>query len=276
MSARPRILICCVSDPETQRWSEVLRDGAEAIELDTTRRENIDLILIGAAAQAPDWIHEGAGRSEELVGIISLGGQALDTDLVLPAEATEAEVQLACRLMHEIVTLRRQLARRESQARRLLDESRKDHLTGISNRRHWDETLATWPGGLLAILDIDAFKKINDLHGHAAGDRVLARTAVALASAVRNRDLVARLGGDEFGLLLSGVKQESAFAVADRLRKAVSEAAPEGIAFTASLGFVLTAGMPREKWQLSADGALLAAKRAGRNRSCQADGRNFS
>jgi len=159
---------------------------------------------------------------------------------------------------------------------RLAQEAFTDALTTLGNRRQFDHVMAqAWaPGpaeGTLALVDIDHFKRINDSHGHAVGDQVLAELGRLLQSALRPADRAFRLGGEEFGIWLPGTRVEAALAVCDRLRQRVAgapwtELAP-GLAVTASFGVapVLAADTPAVLCA-RADGALYAAKRAGRDR----------
>ena len=167
-------------------------------------------------------------------------------------------------------------------ARRRLEEMAvKDGLTGLANRRRFDEALEVEfrraqrearPLSLLMI-DIDNFKALNDAHGHPAGDRVLRRLAGLLAGfAQRAGDVAARYGGEEFALLLPHTGATHAEATAEQLRAAV--AAPgtltsDVIPITISIGLATTdnsrlAALPESLVQL-ADEALYAAKHAGKN-----------
>lgn len=169
---------------------------------------------------------------------------------------------------------------------RLLDEvAQRDGLTGIYNRRRFDEYLArVWQHGMrehrpvtLLFADIDHFKKFNDRYGHQAGDEALKAVAKILARAARRPlDVAARFGGEEFAVLLYDTTQEHATRVAeqtmDEVRKlniphAGSTAAPM---LTISVGIACVVPMARRSpaglVQL-ADQALYAAKDAGRNQS---------
>lgn len=157
--------------------------------------------------------------------------------------------------------------------------SRRDVLTGLPNRRAFEEELAREvaragrDGKPLAVvmLDVDRFKVVNDSHGHAAGDAVLREVAARAAAAVRAGDLVARIGGEEFVLLLHGADLPGALELAERVRVAVA-AAPVAagdrpLAVTASLGCaVLAPGEGPEALVARADARLYDAKRAGRDR----------
>ena len=217
------------------------------------------------------------------LGVIRIGGQG-PADVRLPADVTGRELRLACRLLAQVVRLRRKDRARAGMHRRLRNEALTDPLTGLPNRRAWDRTLPERLAAVgersgrlcLAILDLDHFKRVNDLHGHAAGDEVLRTVGKLLLAGLRGDDFVARLGGDEFGLLLSVPDETAARAVIDRVRVGL----PEGLAgqpthaVTASAGYHLVPGENRSSPLPSpdalftlADTALREAKRRGRDRT---------
>ncbi|WP_372425244.1 GGDEF domain-containing protein [Salinarimonas chemoclinalis] len=169
----------------------------------------------------------------------------------------------------------------EQELRRL---SHTDELTQTLNRRGFDAALRREialagryqrPFSLVAV-DIDHFKRINDVHGHAAGDRVLAAVSELLRSAVRaDADVIGRIGGEEFVLLLPSTRKEGAMALAERIRERLAaqsfDVAGERIAVSASFGVAEGAPDTDEDAVLrAADAALYAAKRSGRNRVCLA------
>ena len=111
-------------------------------------------------------------------------------------------------------------------------EAATDELTGLSNRRAWNEWMAReeercgrygHPAALL-VVDVDGLKRVNDSAGHAAGDTLIVRTAQALRQAARQNDVVARLGGDEFGILAIECDRTGAEALLERTRLALREA----------------------------------------------------
>lgn len=204
-------------------------------------------------------------------------------DVCLPADCSDGELVLACRLLAEVVRLRRE-RRYEMQTRNtLLRLALTDTLTGLANRRAWHEAVSMRWAALrgsrvtvcLAIVDLDEFKRLNDAYGHSAGDRALEVAGEALAGEVRRDDFVARLGGDEFGLLLVGVDPASVAAVVERVRSGLSArmSAALELPFTASAGFA-TSSDPQladsEALFQQADEALRAAKQQGRNRTVSA------
>ncbi|MDD9939551.1 MAG: GGDEF domain-containing protein [Myxococcales bacterium] len=165
--------------------------------------------------------------------------------------------------------------------RQMYESASRDGLTGIYNKRFFQERLANEVAFAvrhqsslsLLLFDIDHFKRINDCHGHPAGDYVLASLADIVVPVIRGEDLFARYGGEEFALLTRGIDAESAAALAERIRRAI-----EGFPFvhegqelkvTTSVGVVT---MPREDISggddliAAADKALYEAKHSGRNR----------
>lgn len=162
----------------------------------------------------------------------------------------------------------------------LADLARRDALTGLANRRAFEEALqrevarARRTGDALAVvaLDIDHFKRVNDTHGHAAGDVALAEVAQRAQRALRAEDLLARIGGEELAALLPGATLASAAEVAERIRRAVCDAgitvADAVIDLTVSLGCATLHAEEREAAALlaRADARLYDAKRGGRNR----------
>jgi diguanylate cyclase (GGDEF)-like protein len=151
-----------------------------------------------------------------------------------------------------------------------------DPLTGLANRRHFDEVLSSelsranrHQGVLsLAIIDLDDFKAFNDRHGHPAGDAALKAVALLLRARVRGHDTVARLGGEEFAVLMVGACGEAACRTAERIRASVSEHPfGAGVRITVSIGLATAPGDGSTPAELvrEADRALYRAKDSGRN-----------
>ena len=163
---------------------------------------------------------------------------------------------------------------------RLRESSQRDALTGLFNRGEWMRRLnACYDGArrdpaphAVLLLDIDHFKRVNDGHGHPAGDEVLVRVAQTLVSASRAQDLVGRLGGEEFALLLPHTDLQAASQLAERLRLAVRDTGivwkQQRLSVTGSIGVAVAAAQDLGPASLleRADAALYRAKHGGRNR----------
>jgi len=156
-----------------------------------------------------------------------------------------------------------------------------DALTGIQNRRYFDDALREYlaefgriekPIGLM-ILDLDHFKQINDNHGHNIGDEVLREVAKCLKDMTRYHDVVARLGGEEFAVVAPNMDSELLLKLAERIRRAIANLAVLSgnvrLKITTSVGLAVWDG--RENADVffdRADKMLYEAKRLGRNRVC--------
>jgi diguanylate cyclase (GGDEF)-like protein/PAS domain S-box-containing protein len=158
----------------------------------------------------------------------------------------------------------------------------RDGLTGLANRRCFDETLhAEWARALrqcqplsLLMVDVDNFKAYNDTNGHLGGDECLKRIATAVSSEMRANDLVARYGGEEFAVILPNQSLKGAATVAERIRTRVEQLqlpnrmAP-GEHVTVSIGAATALAAPENSASdllATADAALYRAKHMGRNR----------
>jgi diguanylate cyclase len=172
------------------------------------------------------------------------------------------------------------LARRLREQNQLLsEESRTDGLSGLLNRRYWEEAVSAeyqrWrryerPTSLL-MLDIDHFKLINDRYGHPVGDEVIRNVAAILRAALREEDVPGRYGGEEFGILLPDTAAAGAEVIAERIRRRIEGAAlaKSGLRATVSIGIAEISAQDLDYTVCisHADRALYAAKERGRNRS---------
>ncbi|KZN58831.1 GGDEF domain-containing protein [Pseudoalteromonas luteoviolacea] len=160
----------------------------------------------------------------------------------------------------------------------LKEESTKDALTGALNRRQLNlflkDALANklhyHSDSTLIMIDVDHFKQINDLYGHAKGDEVLIRLASGINTQIRESDLLFRVGGEEFVILLPNTTVETAEKVAEKLRATIrTSSLIEDRPVTVSLGICATDNnLTQTKWMSCADKALYAAKERGRDRAC--------
>jgi diguanylate cyclase (GGDEF)-like protein len=186
--------------------------------------------------------------------------------------ATEAIAALLWMVIAGIAgfTLSELVRQRELLAARLEHTARTDALTGLPNRRAWDEELEreiqhagrTETPLCMALLDLDFFKQFNDLNGHPAGDSHLKEVASLWRSRLRSADLIARYGGEEFAVLLTATDASQAEQLIETLRNCVP------LDETVSAGVAQWDGVESGPELFArADRALYAAKRAGRDRT---------
>lgn len=156
-----------------------------------------------------------------------------------------------------------------------------DGLTGMHNRRYFDDALKEYleefrridkPVGLM-IFDLDHFKQVNDTHGHHVGDEVLRSVSESLRALTRYHDVAARLGGEEFAVVAPNLDNERLVKFAERIRKAIATmpvtAGNVRLKVTASVGLAVWDGKETaDEFFRRADRMLYEAKRLGRNRVC--------
>jgi diguanylate cyclase (GGDEF)-like protein len=201
-----------------------------------------------------------AGMTAVFVGpIVLIGGDQYPASGLRGAILSIALTALISTAMHEVITDERD---RSEDAEEL---ARTDELTGLPNRRQWDSAL---PDALAAarrdgmpvaviVLDLNAFKELNDQQGHQLGDQTLKACAAAWRPELRAADLLARLGGDEFAALLPGCDELNVSRLSERLREATPHV--PGV----SVGAAVSDGHESPTALLArADGALYADKRA--------------
>jgi diguanylate cyclase (GGDEF)-like protein len=282
-----RVLLICRSDGDAQRLERMLlgknaADGTFQVTSDAATiptDEAIDVLItdVDHAELAAKIRIDRRSVATASMAIVRLGSSSSNQDthngdaVTLPLDCTERELRLACELSAQLARLRNQrdeLARSQAEVMQLAET---DPLTGLANRRAWDARLMAMLGRLdregkpfwLALIDLDAFKAINDRHGMSRGDEVLVTVGKSLAAALRRNDLVARLGGDEFGVLLSDVGEAQVGIVLERLRSSVAKSG----SVTASIGYIAArAGADRGSLLAAAERALRAAKSAGGDR----------
>jgi diguanylate cyclase (GGDEF)-like protein len=244
-----------------------------------------------------DWIMPGldglevcrrvrASNREPYTYIILLTGKDQQQDIVrglaagaddyLKKPFDDGELEARLKTGRRMVELQSQLiAAREA----LRERAATDPLTGLPNRRTLVEGLDREverarrgdASCAVAFVDLDHFKRVNDVHGHAAGDVVLRQAAEAMRALLRPYDLVARYGGEEFVVVLPGCDAAGAVAAAERLRAAVADATvtvgQAKLRVTCSVGVAVWDGTgDRDQLLAAADKAVYEAKRAGRDR----------
>lgn len=205
----------------------------------------------------------------------------IGASVLLAAAVLSVVVLYFWRTIRELEAMRVQLQKANERLTRLVSI---DGLTGIANRRHFDEVLAReirrslrerQPLSLI-LCDIDSFKPYNDTYGHARGDDTLKRVAQTVEKTFRRAgDLAARYGGEEFAIILPGIDARRAWLFADRLRRNIWRLAIPNAGSTVADRVTLSAGVATalatgeytaEELIQAADTALYRAKNNGRNR----------
>ena len=272
-------------------------DGNEGLKL--LREKPVDLVLCDLMMPEVDG-HEYLARKSSIesavdVPVIMLTGKEEMEDKIralgsgasdyLTKPFQDAELIARVRVHLKSRLLQRELRAKNAELERLnqkLEElNRTDPLTGAANRRSLTDALELEylraeryhrPLSLF-MMDIDHFKKVNDTHGHQAGDTVLVTVASSLLCSLRKQDVVARYGGEEFAVILPETEKQNALTVAERCRGMVASMETDigssrlnvtvsvGVAALSDEGITST-----EKLLGAADRALYEAKRGGRNR----------
>jgi diguanylate cyclase len=183
-------------------------------------------------------------------------------------------------LQEDLVCTRYRLEEQAQEIDHVRQEARRDELTEVANRRAFDEKLHLllddWRRQnqpfVLVLADLDLFKRINDAHGHQAGDRVLKAAGQGLRELARDGDFVARYGGDEFAVLLPNTTRDVGMEVADTLRCGIANNSfcvavrGGGVSVSLSMGVAVPrAGDTDESILQRADQAMYRSKRNGRN-----------
>lgn len=311
-SSQPAILLLSADRRELRRWAAAVTSIAAQVWQSVDEVPDEDSFaahpLVVVTDEPYDPARQPRLRSLETLehGLVRLGrgdsselmlalGQLADNktapsaiEIELPVDVAARELALVCRLLGEIVLLRRMVRSSGDEREQLREQALTDNLTGLPNRRAWDDRLAYLrtscgedsSAHVVAIFDLDRFKQVNDQAGHVVGDAVLRATGQALAASIRRHDFAARIGGDEFGLILTQLAAESVVSVIGRLREdmalATSKLFTPGV--TVSVGYAMSTGRDtkntgsREPAALfaAADAALREAKVAGRDRAVAA------
>ena len=250
------------------RWPEALALCDHALELARERRQ---ADYEAHALRCMSEIHEGLGRFDLALACFK---RFHDVQSKLAAEEIQRRARFA-EIHYETERLKRVADQATSRAEALARTNQLDPLTGVGNRRLLDDAFQRLRADLqpfcVAVLDLDHFKRINDLYSHAVGDEVLRRVASSLQSSSRAHDLVARIGGEEFVLILFGLEAENAITVCCSIMNELAAVSWSDIdvtlRVTASVGIAahVEATDPNRVMAI-ADERLYLAKAAGRNR----------
>jgi diguanylate cyclase len=267
-------------------------DSVESTPPPEPRNENSGELQLAAerAMMASQRIQDLAKTMVADVGSHATKVEAINTEMQAFAEKRDGEGSEAIfdaigrmidannELQNRLVQAEKHIEAQAAELRSYETEARTDSLTGLANRRAFDDEmerrLAEWdrvhsPFTLL-ILDIDHFKQFNDCHGHPAGDEVLRAVGRVLVATARQDDLPCRYGGEEFAAILGGTEIREARAAAERFRKAIETTVVKfdgkQLSITCSIGLAQI-GLEDDQAQLirRADEALYKSKESGRN-----------
>jgi len=280
MSRPVRILLSTRDSNRERAWSEALKTArCQIVAGNGEPADDVDVLVIDQPLSDANVTLDEERLTRGQMGMVAVG-VGLPADVSLPADHSARELRLACLLLAEIVRLRRQREASQRQEKVLTHLALSDPLTGLPNRRAWDQHLADRLVGAtdkkwcLAVLDVDLFHEINDRLGHIEGDAALRRVADRLAGTMRRAGFVTRLSGDEFAVLVEGIDEAKAAAVIDLIR---IQSAEDGDDASGRMPLKLSAGWaivppPVTKAAVNdalerADDALRQAKREGRNRT---------
>ena len=233
---------------------------------------NREIFETGIPIKKEEWVQHHSGE-KRLLSIRKI-----------PKLTAEGSVEYILCCANDITVLKRKEVVRQFIEEKLRILANSDELTGLYNRRHFMSALANeieragrygQPFSLIMI-DLDHFKKINDAHGHDAGDHVLRQFSTDLKNTMRQLDTPARLGGEEFAAILPQTGAEKAQVVAERFRAKIENT--PAIVDDVEIYFTVSIGVAAYQPEMSgpddllkmADEALYEAKRTGRNRVLQA------
>ncbi len=201
---------------------------------------------------------------------------------IIPLTSSSGEANHVCLIIYDVTDSALNEQELEQNNLELEHLSRTDGLTGLFNRRAWEEYLGmefkrfdrTKKQAVLVMLDIDHFKRVNDTYGHQAGDSVICSLANTMILTKRETDLAGRYGGEEFGIILLDTDYQGAMKFSERLHRAIGSTTvtsdDQHINYTISLGLAeASEANDYMDWLSHADQALYKAKESGRNCTVQ-------
>ncbi len=258
-----------------------LTQRVETIGAQMTNEMSALLSMIGHAAASANTYQTSLQNAEEQLS--TNGGQNTSNDLLRTLmSATKSMAQTNAEVCANLETSRAQVEQLEDCLKLAREESSRDALTGLVNRRQFelllDEAIhkssATGQPASLLVIDVDEFKAFNDAHGHVAGDSALRYVASCIKSNIKGKDTAARYGGEEFAVILPDTSVEHAVSLAERIRHLVNARHLVKKATGESMGHLsVSIGVAEcvkddtaESFFHRADNCMYAAKKAGRNR----------
>ena len=279
MTAPAQIVVATADARRAREWTAALATARCKVRTadEMNGSDDVDVVVTDEPLSSSHLHLDEDRLARGQIGLVAVGSGS-PADVSLPDDCSPREVRLACLLLAEIVRLRRQREASRRKEKVLSHLAMSDPLTGLPNRRAWEQLLAERLTGegtpqpcCLVLLDIDHFKELNDRAGLLAGDECLKDAAARLMNAIRRRNAVARLGGDEFAVLIEGIESQHALTQVERIRQQAggSDDGSGTGPLTFSAGWAAITA-PATKSELAAalhaaDEALRVAKANGRN-----------
>ncbi|HEX3601859.1 MAG TPA: diguanylate cyclase [Lacipirellulaceae bacterium] len=262
------------NEPDKKRSAKQADEAKRAAERASMAASRVADLAQNVASDVGDHAAKMKAISADLAGI----DRSSDTANAAVFSAMDQMLAANTELQQRLEQAEKQLAAQAAEIKTHESEARTDSLTGLANRRAFDDELkrrfSEWQRKntpcTLVMLDIDFFKKFNDTHGHQVGDEVLRQVAKVLAAQSRDMDMPCRYGGEEFGVILPATDAAAACKVAERIRAAVeastTNSSGKTLKVTCSLGVADFTGTDDIAALIRrADDALYASKKAGRN-----------
>ncbi len=279
---------------ENSKYSLVKREAMIIMMIAFGEFLALSFIIIRPVSVMSKSLNESVNESGQIVGMVPITSQDEFGSLAgqfnkLSAQLNDANLRLQSRVDladKQLILTNRQLMQQSEDLHRLNEEFRKqsvtDSLTGLNNRRRFEELMQTEMAmslrhgdiNSLLVLDIDHFKKVNDQYGHPTGDQVLKQISAILKSKLRKTDMLCRVGGEEFVALCKRADKNAALEIAEKMRSEVENTpiyyGDQVINITVSIGVATTnehnANMDPDFLYREADSAVYHSKETGRNR----------
>ena len=279
---------------ESQKYSLIKREAFIIILIALGEFLALSLIIIRPVSIMTKSLEEGVDENGRLVGPVPITsrdefGQLGQQFNHLSLELNVANSRLQSRIEaadKQLIETNRRLVQQSEELKRVNEEFKKlsvtDALTGLHNRRHFEEcmesevqvSLRHGDTNSLLIIDIDHFKKVNDRYGHPGGDKVLEAVAEAMQHLLRKTDILCRLGGEEFVALCKRADKASSMEIGEKLRETIEglQIPMDGqyVSVTISIGIATMGADEAEQtadtWYRHADQAVYHSKMHGRNR----------
>ena len=280
---------------ESQKYSLMKREAFIILMIAFGEFLALSFIIIRPVSVMSKSLNDSVNESGQIIGEVPVISQDEFGDLAeqfnkLSAQLNDANSRLQSRVDladKQLILTNRQLIKQSEELQLLNDEFRRqsvtDSLTGLNNRRRFEELMQTemdmslryGDTSSLLVIDIDHFKKVNDKYGHPAGDTVLKHIATALKTNLRKTDILCRVGGEEFVAMCKRADKTAAIAIAEKMRRDIEKMPIKyenvQINVTISIGVANKCEelQTTEQIMKAADEALYRSKEKGRNRISQ-------